>query len=244
MSERTRTKEQGTNKKEFTVKVDAATFITSIQRDLLRVHDFAMSQERPTTYVLSDFNLQLKAVVTQQADRPILVFPSRPGEIDPNTMSSINLTLRPVPLAVRPVTKPRPVDSIEGIGPVMAGKLREAGIHTVTDLALASPEALARLEIPKRKADEIIGMARLMVKGDMSGVEGIDEQAAELLVVVARIDSKEKLAQSNPDELYNTLIEAIKSGKVRVPRGYSLAKEDVARWINSSKAIVDRCHTS
>jgi len=230
-------------KKAFATRVDSATLITSLQRDLLRVHDFAMSQERPTTYVLSDFNIQLKAIVTQEANKTVIVLPSRPGEIDPNLMSLVNISLKPIPLPMRPVTKPRPVDSMEGIGSTIAGRLRGAGINTITDLALATPKDLIRLQISEKKASEFIGMAKLMVKSDVAGVEGVDEQAAELLVSAAKIDSKEKLAQTNPKELYDRLFEAIKSRKVRLARSYALTEEDVERWVNSAKAIVERSHT-
>jgi len=229
--------------KGFPVKVDSATLITSIQRDLLRVDDFAMSQERPTTYVLSDFNIQLKAVVTQDANaRAVFVLPSKLEEIQPlsGAMSLVNVALKPVPLPIKPAVKIRPVDVVEGIGTAYAGRLREMGINTVTDLALASPEAVAKVGISKERAAGFVSMAKLMVKADISGVEGVDEQAAELLVAVAKIDTKEKLAQANPEELYSMLTEAIKAKKVRVPRGYSLTKEDVVRWTDSAKAIVAR----
>jgi hypothetical protein len=57
------------SKAAFAAKVDSTTLITSIQRDLMRVQDFAMAQDRPTTFVLADFTLQLKAVVTQEGEK-------------------------------------------------------------------------------------------------------------------------------------------------------------------------------
>jgi len=228
----------------FATKVDPETLIKSVQNDLLRVDEFAMSQERTTTYVVSDFNMQLKAVVTLQAGRPTFVLPSKPGEIDPGVMSSVNINLKPVPLVIQRIPRPRPVDSIEGIGPVLGGKLRNAGIHTVTDLALASSKDLTKLEISEKRATEFISMAKLMVKGDLSGIEGVDEQAAELLVVAGKIDSKEKLARSSPEELYDKLRKAIESRAVRVPKGYQLTVEDVKRWVDSAKAITTRFPTT
>lgn len=225
-------------------KVDSATLITSIQRDLLRVHEYAMSQERATTYVLSDFSLQLKGVVTQEADKTMIILPSKPGEIDPNTMSLININLKPIPLQVSPTKPTRPVESIEGIGPVIAGKLRENGISTVTDLALASTQDVVKAGVSKAKASEFIGMAKLMVKGELAGVEGVDEQAAELLVMSAKIDSREKLAETSPDELLQKVREAIESKQVRVPRNYQPTIDDVKRWVSSAKAITDRLKAS
>ncbi|MCW4017147.1 MAG: DUF4332 domain-containing protein [Candidatus Bathyarchaeota archaeon] len=224
----------------FAAKLDSGTLITSIQKDLLRVHDFAMSQERSTTFVLADFNLQLKAVVTQEGEKTMFALPTKQGEIDPNLMSTLNLTLRPIPLAVKPVTSTRPVESIEGIGPVLGERLRDIGINTVSDLALASPQVLSRVKIPSKKASEFISMAKLMVKSNIAGVEGVDEQVAELLVVGAKIDSKEKLAETSPQELTSKISEAIKTGTVKVPKSFRLNVEDTQKWVESAKTLVDR----
>jgi hypothetical protein len=86
----------------FAAKVDPATLITSIQKDLLRVHDYAMTQERSTTFVLADFTLQLKAVVTQEGAKTMFALPTKQGDIDPNTMSTLSLTLRPIPVENKP----------------------------------------------------------------------------------------------------------------------------------------------
>jgi len=228
----------------FTAKVDSATLISSIQRDLLRVHDLAMSQERSTTFVLSDFTLQLKAVVTQEGEKTLFALPTKQGEIDPNTMSTLSLTLKPIPLTVKPTVSPRPVEAIEGIGPVIGEKLRNIGIYTVSDLAMAPKEDLTKLSISSKKADEFISMAKLMVKSDIAGVEGVDEQIAELLVVGAKIDSKEKLSQADPETLAKTIADAIKAGTVKVPKTLHLTVDDSKRWVDSAKTIVERTRTN
>jgi hypothetical protein len=224
----------------FTSKIDSGTLITTIQKDLMRVHDFEMSQERSTTFVLSDFTLQLKAVVTQEGEKTLFALPTRQGEIDPNIMSTLSLTLKPIPLTVKAGTSTKPVEAIEGIGPVIGGKLRTIGINNVSDLAVAAPEDLSKLDLSRKKAAEFISMAKLMVKSNIAGVEGVDEQVAELLVVAGKIDSKETLAQTNPEELANILSEAINSGKVKVPKSYRPTVEDSKRWVTSARTLVDR----
>jgi ribosomal protein S13 len=155
-------------------------------------------------------------------------------------MSTLNLTLRPIPLAVKPVTSTRPVESIEGIGSVLGDRLRDIGINTVSDLALASPQDLSQVKISSKKASEFISMAKLMVKSYIAGVEGVDEQVAELLVVGAKIDSKEKLAEMSPQELTSKISEAIKTGTVKVPKSFRLTGEDTQKWVESAKTLVDR----
>lgn len=227
-------------KLEFTRKIDPGTLVMSIQKDLIRVNDFAMSQERPTTYVLSDFNIQLKAVVSQESEKTMIVLPTKPNELDPNSMSLVNISLKPIPTNVKPSTNIRPVEAIEGIGFAIAGKLREIGIQNVADLAIASPQDIVKLGVSSKKAAEFIGMAKLMIKSNMAGVEGVDEQAAELLVLAGKIDSKEKLAQANPEELYKNLSTAAKTKAVKVPASFKFAPEDVAKWVSSAKNLLEK----
>ncbi len=226
-------------KASFASKVDSATLITSIQKDLLRVHDFAMAQERSTTFVLADFTLQLKAVVTQEGEKTLFALPTKQGDLDPNTLSTLNLTLRPIPLEVKPVSGRRPVEAVEGIGPVIGERLRAMGIETVSDLAVASTDDLVKADVSRKKAAEFISMAKLMAKSTIAGVEGVDEQVAELLVA-SKIDSKEKLASTAPEELVRIMDDAVKSGKAKVPKTYRLTVEDSKRMIDSAKTIVER----
>jgi len=228
----------------FPTKVDSATLITAIQKDLLRVQDFAMAQNRSTTFVLADFSMQLKAVVTQEGEKTLFALPTKQGDLDPNLMSTINLTLRPIPLEVKQATGTgrKPVEIIEGIGTVIGDKLRAIGIETIADLAVASKEDVAKADVSQKKATEFISMAKLMVKGDIAGVEGVDEQVAELLVA-SNIDSKEKLSEMAPEQLVTVLNQTLKSGAAKVPKNYRLTVEDSVRIINSAKTIVSRTQT-
>jgi hypothetical protein len=219
----------------FSNKIDPSILIKSIQDDLLSVDEFAHSQERQTTYVVSDLNLQIKALVTKEGSKPLFILPSKPGEIDPNLLSTVNITLKPIPLSVRPAAPPRPVEAVEGIGPVIGSKLREIGIHTVADLARASTQEVTKAGVSSKKSTEFINMAKFMTKSELAGVEKVDEQAAELLVLSGKIDSKEKLAESDPTELYNRLKRSIDAGEVKVPKTFSLDKITVSGWVASAR---------
>ncbi len=225
----------------FPTKIDSATLINSIQKDLLRVHDYAMAQNRSTTFVLADFSMQLKAVVTQEGEKTLFALPTKQGELDPNLMSTINLTLRPIPLEVKASTGigRKPVEVIEGIGTIIGERLRGIGIETVSDLAVASKEQLNQVGVPQKKAAEFISMAKLMAKSDLAGVDGVDEQVAELLVA-SKIDSKEKLAELEPEQVVAILKDTLQSGKVRVPKTYKLTLEDSTRWVTSAKTVISR----
>ncbi|MEM4340917.1 MAG: DUF4332 domain-containing protein, partial [Candidatus Nitrosocaldus sp.] len=116
--------------------------------------------------------------------------------------------------------------------------LRDKGLRTVGDLARASTKDLVAIGIDEKSASKFIGMARLMTMSEFAGLEGVDEQAAELLVIAGKIDSREMLAKSDPQELFNILDNAIKERRVKVPRGYRLSIDDVKRWIESARKSV------
>lgn len=223
----------------FPSKIDSATLITSIQKDLIRVHDYAMAQDTSTTFVLADFTMQLKAVVTQEGEKTMFALPTKDKELDPNQMSTVNFTLRPIPLEIKPSSSRKPVEAIEGIGTVIGERLRGVGIETVADLTLASKEDLVKVGVTPKKAAEFISMAKLMTKSNVAGVEGVDEQVAELLVA-SKIDSKEKLAELSPEGLVNVINETITSGKVKVPKSFKLTVDDTARMVTSAKTILSR----
>ncbi|MCW4030297.1 MAG: DUF4332 domain-containing protein [Candidatus Bathyarchaeota archaeon] len=223
----------------FPSKIDSATLITNIQRDLIRVHDYAMAQDTSTTFVLADFTMQLKAVVTQEGEKTLFALPTKDKELDPNLMSTVNITLRPIPLEIKPSSSRKPVEAIEGIGTVIGERLRGVGIETVADLAIASKEDLVKVGVTPKKAVEFISMAKLMTKSNVAGVEGVDEQVAELLVA-SKIDSKEKLAELSPEGLVNVINETINSGKVKVPKSFKLTVDDTTRMVTSAKTILSR----
>ncbi|MFN4336031.1 MAG: DUF4332 domain-containing protein [Candidatus Nitrosocaldus sp.] len=234
--------------KGFALTVEPAILIKAIQSDLLKVDEFALKQERSTTYVVSNLDIQLKAVITQKDDKVALVLPSRAEEIRPELLSTINISIKPIPLPYREVKpqaatqpqqpKPRPVEVIEGIGTRLGGILRDKGLGTVGDLARASTKDLVAIGIDEKRASKFIGMARLMAMSEFAGLEGVDEQAAELLVIAGKIDSLEMLAESDPPELFNILSNAIKEGRVKVPREYRLSIDDVKGWVESARKRV------
>jgi hypothetical protein len=58
-------------------------------------------------------------------------------------------------------------------------------------------------------------------------VSGFKDEVVELLVKGASIHSMEQLADVDPKELLRICKEAVASGKVQVPRGFSFTAGDV-----------------
>jgi beta-lactam-binding protein with PASTA domain len=126
------------------------------------------------------------------------------------------------------------IEMIEGIGQERGKKLRETGILTIKDLAVADAETVGEL-VGKSTAEKFISMAKLVDNTSRLGSLGIDRQSAELLVKAGRIDSIDKLKNANINDLYNIMKKAIASGKVKVPADYSLKLDDVIRWAESAQ---------
>ncbi|NOR59389.1 MAG: DUF4332 domain-containing protein [Methanosarcinales archaeon] len=122
------------------------------------------------------------------------------------------------------------IEMIEGIGPERGSKLRDIGINTIKDLAVADTETVGEL-VGKSTATKFISMAKLIDSTSQLGSLGIDRQSAELLVKAGGIDSVNALKNAKADYLYNLCTEAIASGKVEVPVDYSLKQDAVKRWV-------------
>jgi beta-lactam-binding protein with PASTA domain len=122
---------------------------------------------------------------------------------------------------------------IEGIGPKTESKLRDRGITTFVSLSKA-PLSLVSDVVGEKKARNLIAMAKLMVgKSNLYGI--VDEEAAEMIVLATDINTKKKLADADPTELYKRCRDYVATGKVKVPEGYKFTVKDVQRWINTAK---------
>jgi NADPH:quinone reductase-like Zn-dependent oxidoreductase len=69
-------------------------------------------------------------------------------------------------------------------------------------------------------------------------ISGFKEQVVELLVEGSKITSVKQLSNAIPEELYNACQNAVKSGKVKVPRGFKFTMDDVKAWINHASACL------
>jgi predicted flap endonuclease-1-like 5' DNA nuclease len=98
------------------------------------------------------------------------------------------------------------IEEIEGIGPVYAKKLIEAGIKTTDDLleACATPKGredlAAKTGISSKLILEWVNLADLM------RIKGIGEEYSDLLEE-AGVDTVAELARRDPDNLHAKLLE-------------------------------------
>ena len=125
------------------------------------------------------------------------------------------------------------LEVIEGIGPIYAEKLRDAGISTIEALleAGAAPEGRKALE-------EATGIGREYIldwvnRADLMRIRGVGEEYSDLLEK-GGVDTVVELAQRNADNLYQKLIE-VNAEKKLVRRPPS--SRAVAQWVQQAKAL-------
>ena len=125
------------------------------------------------------------------------------------------------------------LETIEGIGPVYAERLRAAGIQTVEALlrAGATPEGRKGLAERTWIGDEYI--MDWVNRADLMRVRGVGEEYSDLLEK-AGVDTVAELAQRNPDNLHKKLLEVnAEKQLVRRPPNQGM----VARWVEYAKAL-------
>lgn len=125
------------------------------------------------------------------------------------------------------------IEEIEGIGPVMGQKLRDAGVST-TDKLLEN--ALS----PKQRKDlaEATGISpkiilRFANMADLFRITGIGQEYAELLEA-AGVDTVPELAQRNAENL-TAKMEEVNEEKNLVRRTPSLTS--VEKWVEEAKTL-------
>jgi predicted flap endonuclease-1-like 5' DNA nuclease len=125
------------------------------------------------------------------------------------------------------------LETIEGIGPIYAEKLRAAGIGSVKALlrAGATPEGRKELEESTGIGHEYI--LDWVNRADLMRVHGIGQEYSDLLEK-AGVDTVVELAQRNPDHLYRKITQ-VNDEKRLVRRPPTRGMVD--RWVEHAKAL-------
>ncbi len=125
------------------------------------------------------------------------------------------------------------IEEIEGIGPVMGEKLREAGVNSTDKL-------LENTLSPKQRNDlaEATGISPKLIlrfanMADLFRISGVGQEYAELLEA-AGVDTVPELAQRNAANL-TAKMEEVNEEKSLVRRTPSLAV--VEKWVEEAKAL-------
>jgi len=123
--------------------------------------------------------------------------------------------------------------TVEGIGPAYAQKLKDAGIATTQALLEKGASPKGRQEIAKQTGISDALILRWVNHVDLFRVKGVGEEYADLLEA-AGVDTVPELAQRNPENLHQKLIQ-VNQAKKRVRRPPT--QTQVADWIEQAKQL-------
>ena len=125
------------------------------------------------------------------------------------------------------------LETIEGISPIYAEKLRAAGVRSVKALLRAGATPEGRKELEKRTGIGHEHILDWVNRADVMRVRGVGEEYSDLLEK-AGVDTVVELAQRNPDHLYQKIIRVNEEKElVRRPPTRNM----VARWIEQAKTM-------
>lgn len=122
---------------------------------------------------------------------------------------------------------------IEGIGPVYAKKLTDAGIGTVEALLKEAGSAKGRKSLAESVGIDASRILEWVNRADLMRVKGVGSEYSDLLEN-AGVDSVKELATRRPDNLHAKMIE-INTAKKLVRRAPTLG--EVERWVAEAKTM-------
>ena len=125
------------------------------------------------------------------------------------------------------------LDVIEGIGPVYMAKLREAGIASTEALLKKGATRQGRKELAEKTGLTENQLLEWINHADLFRIKGVGPEYADLLEE-AGVDTVPELAQRNPDNLYQKLLE-VNAEKKLVRRLPTL--DMVKSWVEQAKQL-------
>jgi len=122
---------------------------------------------------------------------------------------------------------------VEGIGPVYAQKLKDAGIGSTDTLLKIGSTPKGRQEIADKSGISHSLILEWVNHVDLFRIKGVHEEYSDLLEE-AGVDTVPELAKRNPDNLFEALVKTNQEKKLvrKMP-----TKNQVAGWIEQAKKL-------
>ena len=122
---------------------------------------------------------------------------------------------------------------IEGIGEKYATKLKMVGINTTDTLLERGRTPKGREEIAKKSDISKTLILEWVNLADLFRIKGVGEEYSDLLEE-AGVDTVVELAQRNPDNLYQSMVEVNQEKKLvrKLP-----PQAQVKDWVNQAKKL-------
>lgn len=163
-----------------------------------------------------------------------VVEPEIVEEIAPFELETVEMVDEEV--AERPAHRPIKVEVIEGIGPIYAAKLAEAGVITTEDLLNVAGSRKGRKDLAEQTGLSGKLVLKWVNRADLMRVPGVGEEYSDLLEQ-AGVDTVKELRNRNPENLYQKLLE-INEEKNLVRRAPH--QSEVEAWIQAAKELETR----
>lgn len=124
-----------------------------------------------------------------------------------------------------------PITHIEGIGPLLAAKLKAVGVRTTATLLDKAKDPRGRKALAAASGIEESKILKFANMADLMRLKGVGEEYAELLEA-AGVDTVKELKNRNVANLTKAMVEANAKGKlVRLMP----SEKTVAKWIAQAK---------
>jgi len=123
--------------------------------------------------------------------------------------------------------------TIEGIGEVYSGQLSEAGISTTEDLLEKAATPAGRQAVEEETGISGKLVLRWANMADLFRINGVSEEYADLLEACG-VDTVPELAQRNPENLYQALIQT--NEEKQLTRG-NIGESQVATWVSEANEL-------
>ena len=125
------------------------------------------------------------------------------------------------------------IDDIEGIGPVYAKKLTDAGVKTVEKLPIVGASPKGREELAQKAGIDRKLILEWVNHADLYRIKGVGQEYSDLLEE-AGVDTVVELATRNPENLHAKILETNAAKKlVRRPPSAKM----VADWVAQAKEL-------
>ena len=125
------------------------------------------------------------------------------------------------------------IAEIEGIGPVIAEKLQQAGVRSIVTLLKRGGTAKGRKELASAINIDESKILEWVNHADLFRVRGVGSEYSDLLEA-AGVDTVPELRQRNATALYQTLVSTNEAKKLvrKLPTA-----DQVAEWVEQAKSL-------
>lgn len=122
---------------------------------------------------------------------------------------------------------------IEGVGPVFAKKLKEAGVATTDSLLIAGAAPKGRKELAAKAGIDETKILEWVNRSDLYRIKGVGSEYSDLLEA-SGVDTIVELSKRVPANLFAKMVEVNKAKKLvrKMP-----IEPQVKDWIEQAKAL-------